>query len=186
MRWYVLIGGSIATGVLILAVVGGAFLAERSGGVQSMTQQGEAEVPDMRVQNVRLIEQQAEDGDVWEMLAHDAEFYDAKQLVIVHQMRARLLSQAAQPVQMVADKGQIDSATGNMTVRGNVQLQYLGGYTIETEVLSWHAAKRLLWTDAAVKINSALVHIAGIGLQGNVDQQRFVLQDDVHAAFQLR
>ena len=72
-----------------------------------------------------------------------------------------------------------------MTAQGNVQLQYLEGYTLETEVLSWHAAHRLLWTDAAVKINSALVHIAGIGLQGNVDQQRFVLQDDVHAAFQL-
>jgi lipopolysaccharide export system protein LptC len=43
-----------------------------------------------------------------------------------------------------------------------------------------------LWTEAAVKINSALVHIAGVGLQGNVDQQHFVLQDDVHAVFQLR
>jgi LPS export ABC transporter protein LptC len=186
MRWDGLVGGCIATGVLILAVVGGVFLTERTRGAQSMTQQSEAEVPDMRVQNVRLIEQQLEDRDGWEMLAHDAEFYDAKQLVIVHQMRAQLLSQAAQPVQIVADNGRIDSATGDMTVQGNVQLQYLGGYTIETEVLSWHAANRLLWTDAAVKINSALVHIAGMRLQGNVDQQRFVLQDDVHAAFQLR
>jgi len=186
MRWYGLVGGSIATGVLILAVVGGVFLAEKTRVAQSVTQQSETELPDIHVQNVRLIEQQAEDGDGWEMLAHDAEFYDAKQLVVVHQMRAQLLSQAAQPVQIVADNGQIDSATGNMTVQGNVQLQYLGGYTIETDVLSWHAANRLLWTDAAVKINSALVHIAGIGLQGNVDQQRFVLQDAVHAAFQLR
>jgi len=140
----------------------------------------------MRVQNVRLIEQQEEDGDGWELLAHDAEFYDAKQLVVVHQMRAQLLSQAAQPAQITADNGHIDSATGNMTVQGNVQLQYLEGYIIETDVLSWHAASRLLSTDAAVEINSALVHIAGVGLQGNVDQQRFVLQDNVHAAFQLR
>ena len=186
MRWYGLIGVSIATSVLILAVVGGTFLAERTRVARSVTQQSEAEPPDMRVQNVRLIEQQEEDGDGWELLAHDAEFYDAKQLVVVHQMRAQLLSQAAQPAQITADNGHIDSATGNMTVQGNVQLQYLEGYTIETDVLSWHAASRLLWTAAAVKINSALVHIAGIGLQGNVDQQRFVLQDGVHAAFQLR
>ncbi len=184
MRWYGLIGVSIAS-VLIL-VVGGAFLAERTRVARSVTQQSEAEPADMRVQNVRLIEQQEEGGDGWELLAHDAEFYDAKQLVVVHQMRAQLLSQAAQPAQVTADNGHIDSATGNMTVQGNVQLQYLEGYTIETDVLSWHAASRLLGTAAAVKINSASVHIAGIGLQGNVDQQRFVLQDDVHAAFQLR
>ena len=186
MRWYGLIGVSIATGVLILAVVGGTFLAERTRMARPVAQQSEAEPPDMRVQNVRLVEQQEEDGDGWELLAHDAEFYDAKQLVVVHQMRAQLLSQAARPAQITADNGRIDSATGNMTVQGNVQLQYLEGYTIETDVLSWHAASRLLGTDAAVKINSALVHIAGIGLQGNVDQQRFVLQDDVHAVFQLR
>jgi len=91
MRWYGLIGVSIATSVLILAVVGGTFLAERTRVARSVTQQSEAEPPDMRVQNVRLIEQQEEDGDGWELLAHDAEFYDAKQLVVVHQMRAQLL-----------------------------------------------------------------------------------------------
>jgi LPS export ABC transporter protein LptC len=140
----------------------------------------------MRVHNVRLIEQPEEGGDGWELLARDAEFYDAKHLVVVHQMRAQLLSQAAPVVQVVANNGHIDRVTGNMTLQGNVQLQYLGGYTIETDVLSWYAASRLLWTDAAVTINNAFVHIAGIGLHGDVDQQRFVLQDDVHAAFQLR
>jgi len=186
MKWYGGIGGSIATSVLILVLVGGVFLAERTRVAGYGTQPSEAEAPDMRVQNVHLIEQLEEGGAGWELLAHDAEFYDAKHLVMVHQMRAHLLSQTAPPVQVAADHGQIDSATGDMTAQGNVHLQYLEGYTLETEVLSWHAAHRLLWTDAAVKINGALVHIAGIGLQGNVDQQRFVLQDDVHAAFQLR
>jgi len=186
MRRYGLIGVSSAIGVLMLVVVGGVFLAERPRVAQSVAQQSAAESLDMRVQNVRLIEQPEAGRDGWELLAHDAEFYDAKQLVIVHQMRAQLFSHATLSIQVAAAQGHIDSATGNMTVQGNVQLQYLEGYTIETDVLSWHAASRLLWTDAAVKINSALVHIAGTGLQGHVDQQRFVLQDDVHAAFQLR
>jgi len=186
MKWYGLLGVSSITGVLLLVVIGGVFLAERTRVARSVTQQSEAEPPNMRVQNVRLFEQQEENRDGWELLAHDAEFYDAKQLVVIHQMRAQLFSQAAQSIQISADNGYIDSATGNMTVQGNVQLQYLEGYTIGTDVLSWHAASRLLWTDAVVQINSALVHIAGIGLQGNVDQQRFVLQDSVHAAFQLR
>src|SRR5215471_13593626 len=186
MKWYSLIGGSIATSDLLLVLVGEVFLVERARVARYEAQQNEAEPPDMRVQNVHLIEQLEEGGAGWELLAHGAEFYDFKHLVMIHQMRVHLLAQTAPPVQIEADHGQIDSATGDMTVQGNVQLQYLEDYTIETDVLSWHAAHRLLWTDAAVKINSALVHIAGIGLRGDVDQQRFVLQDEVHAAFQLR
>ena len=186
MRGYGLIGGSSAIGILMLVIVGGVFLAERPRVVQSVTPQSEAEPPDMRVQNVRLIEQPEEGRDGWELLAHNAEFYDAKHLVVVHQMRAQLLSQAARPIRVAADHGHIDSTTGNIIIQGNIQLQYLEGYTIETDVLSWHAASRRLWTDAAVTIHSASVHIAGRGLHGNVDEQRFVLQGEVHAAFQLR
>src|SRR2546421_3664884 len=164
MRWYGFIGVSTVIGAFILALIGGVFLAERTRVVQSVTPQSETEPPDMRVQNVRLIEQSEEGGNGWELLAHDAEFYDGKHLVIVHQVQAQLLSQACPSVRVVADNGNIDSATGDLTVQGNVHLQYLEGYTIETDVLSWHAANRLLWTDAAVKINSAVVHIAGLGL----------------------
>jgi LPS export ABC transporter protein LptC len=118
--------------------------------------------------------------------ASQAELYDAKQLVVVRQVQAQLLAQAEQPVRVAADHGRINNATGDVTVQGHVHLQYLDGYTIETEVLHWHAASRLLQTDAAVKIDSALVRIAGRGLQGQVEEQRFVIQDDVHATFQLR
>jgi LPS export ABC transporter protein LptC len=118
--------------------------------------------------------------------AHEAEFYDAKQKIIVHRLRAQLLSKESHPVRVIADSGQIDSATGNMTIHGNVQLQYLEGYTVETDVLYWHAASRVLQTDTAVQIRSTLIHIVGTGLLGNIEQQRFVLQDDVHAAFQVQ
>jgi LPS export ABC transporter protein LptC len=139
----------------------------------------------MRIQNLHLIEQ-AEAGDEWELLAHEAKFYDAKQRVMVQRLQAQLLSQEDHPVHVIADAGRIDSATGNMIIYGNVRLQYLEGYTVETDILHWHAANRVLQTDAAVEIHSALVHIVGTGLLGNIEQQRFVLQDDVHAAFQMR
>ena len=171
--------------LIILAVVGGFFLAGRTPIVKPVRQTSEAEQPDMRVQNLHLIEQ-SEAGDEWELSAHEAEFYDAKQRVVVYRLHAQLLSKEAHPVRVIADSGQIDSTTGNMTIQGNVQLHYLEGYTVETEILHWHAASRVLQTDAAVQIRSALVHIVGTGLLGNIEQQRFVLQDDVHAAFQVR
>jgi LPS export ABC transporter protein LptC len=171
--------------LIMLAIVGGFFLSGRTSVVKHVRQPSEIEQPDMRVQNLHLIEQ-AEAGDEWELSAREAEFYDAKQRIVVHWLQAQLLSKEAHPVHVIADSGQIDSTTGNMTIHGNVQLQYLEGYTVETDVLHWDAARRVLQTDAAVQIRSALVHIVGTGLLGNIEQQRFVLQDDVHAAFQVR
>jgi LPS export ABC transporter protein LptC len=170
---------------VMIAVVGGFFLSNRTHIIKHIRQPNETEQPDMRVQNMHLIEQ-AEGGDEWELSAHEAEFYDAKQKIIVHRLRAQLLSKESHPVRVIADSGQIDSATGNMTIHGNVQLQYLEGYTVETDVLHWHAASRVLQTDTAVQIRSTLIHIVGTGLLGNIEQQRFVLQDDVHAAFQVQ
>ena len=169
----------------VMLAVGGFFLSGRTPVVKHVRQPSEPEQPDMRVQNFHLTEQ-AEAGNEWELSAHEAEFYDAKQRIVVHRLQAQLLSREAHPIHVTADSGQIDSSTGNMTAQGNVQLQYLEGYTVETDVLHWHAASRVLQTDAVVQIRSALVHIVGTGLLGNIEQQRFTLQDDVHAAFQMR
>jgi LPS export ABC transporter protein LptC len=181
MRWYKAVG----IGLIMLTVAGGVFFLGRAPVVRDVSQPTEAEPPDMRVQNLHLTEQ-SEAGDEWELSAHEAEFYDAKHRVVVHRLQAQLLSKEARPVHVIADSGQIDSTTGDMTIQGNVQLQYLEGYTVETDVLHWHAASRVLQTDTAVRMRSALVHIVGTGLLGNIEQQRFVLQDDVHAAFQMR
>jgi LPS export ABC transporter protein LptC len=169
----------------MLAVVGGLFLSSKTPVVKQVRQPTETEQPNMRIQNLHLTEQ-AEAGNEWELLAREAEFYDAKQRVVVHQLQAQLLSKDAHPVHVIADSGQIDSSTGNMTIKGNVQLQYLEGYTVETDVLHWQAMARVLQTEAVVQIRSALVHIVGTGLLGNIEQQRFVLQDNVHATFQVR
>jgi LPS export ABC transporter protein LptC len=185
MRWQRVVGISIIPVVMLLAALGWILLSGRTQVSKPDGQQGEIEQPDMRVQNLHLIEQ-TEAGDAWELWGREAEFYDAKKLVVVHQLRAQLLSQEAQPIHVTADYGQIDSVTGNMTVQGHVQLQYLEGYTVETEVLHWQASGRVLQTDAVVQIHSALVRITGTGLLGHVEQQHFVLQDNVHAAFQMQ
>ena len=182
LRWYRAVGISL---IPVMLVVAGFFLSGRTPAVKQVRQPSETEQPNMRVQNLHLTEQ-AEAGNEWELLAREAEFYDAQQRIVVHQLQAQLLSKEAHPVHVIADSGQIDSSTGNITIKGNVQLQYLEGYTVETDVLHWQATTRVLQTDAVVQIRSALVHIVGTGLLGNIEQQRFVLQDNVHATFQVR
>lgn len=140
---------------------------------------------DMRIEDMHLIEQTVEGGG-WQLFARDASFYDRKQVVLLHHVRAQLQSDALQTIYIEAHSGQFNGATGNMSVQGGVQLQYLQEYTIETDVLYWQASSRVLQTDTAVKIVSAFVQIAGIGLDGNADQQNFVLRDAVHASFRLQ
>src|SRR5262245_33767296 len=130
MRWYKVVGISL----IMLAVVGGYLLAGRTPVVTHVRQPSEAEQPDMRVQNLHLIEQ-AEAGDEWELWAHEAEFYDAKQRVVVHRLQAQLLSKEDHPVHVIADSGQIESTKGNVTVQGHVRIQYLVGYIVEADVI---------------------------------------------------
>ena len=73
-----------------------------------------------------------------------------------------------------------------MTMQGHVRLWHQAGYTLTTEALSWEAASRTLHTDQPVSMQSATVSIRGMGLQGDMEQQRFVIHHDVRASFQFR
>src|SRR5262245_7015800 len=101
MRWSRVRGISMIPGALLLAVLGWMFLSGRTQVGKPDGPQGETEQPDMRVQNLHLIEQ-TEAGDAWELWAREAEFYDAKKIVVVHQLRAQLLSQADRPIHVIA------------------------------------------------------------------------------------
>jgi LPS export ABC transporter protein LptC len=85
-----------------------------------------------------------------------------------------------------ANQGQVSRTSGDMAVQGDVRLQHQAGYIIRTEALDWQADSRMLKTDEPVQIQGPAVRVTGTGLRSHVDQQRFNLQRDVHASFQLR
>ena len=97
----------------------------------------------------------------WKIRADDAEFYDAKHIAFVKNVQGQLLRHVTDPLHVTAAHGRVDSKTGDMMVEGQVQLEDVAGYTIETDILYWHAANRVLHTEAAVDIHDTSVHIAG-------------------------
>ncbi len=153
--------------------------------VKSPTTHGAATLPDMRAQKILLIEQ-AEATTAWKIRADDAELYDAKHVAFVKNVQGQLLRPVTDPLQVTAAHGRVDSKTGDMVVEGQVQLDHIAGYIIETDILYWRAESRVLSTDAAVDIHDTSVHIAGTGLYSDVDHASFVLHRDVRASFQLR
>lgn len=158
-------------------------LFKQSSTIQDMATNGVVEAADISIQDMYLIEQKGV-GDSWKLFAREASFYDTKQLVLMHNVRGQLVSND-QSIDVEADYGQFDNATGNISVHGRVQLKSQD-YTIETDVLHWHASSRVLQSDTSVRVASAFVQITGEGLHGHPDQQNFVVRNDVHASFQLQ
>lgn len=184
MRWSWRLIAWTASGATLVAV-SSLVLRSQTPLMTKPTQQSyEVQQADMRVQQVHLVEQ-AETGETWELVADEAEFYDAQHLIVVHRLHATLRTSQAHPLYIVAESGHIDHTTGNVMLRGGVRLTYLEAYTIVTEILYWQAATQSVQTPAAVTVESATVHMAGLGLLGQIAEQRFVLQDEVHATFRV-
>ena len=184
MRGLTILG--MITGGLLLVTLGGVWLGSRPPLPIDLLKAEKIAQPDMRVQDVHLWEQ-TEAGDTWEIVAQEAAWYDAQQLTRVQQIQAHaVLPNAAQALHVVADSGQIDHTTGNFILRGHVHLLYLDAYTVVTEILYWHAASHSVSTPVSVMVESASVQIAGVGFLGQTEEQRFVLQDEVHATFYRR
>lgn len=140
--------------------------------------------PGMWVQDVLIIEQAtAEQSKSWELFAKEISFYDTKRLALVKKLRAEFFPHEVEPWHLTAERGQINSSTGDMTVEGRVFLRPLWGYDLETTVLHWDAANRTLHTDGQVKISAETIEIVGTGFSGSVEQQRFTLQQQVRVSF---
>lgn len=183
MGWsWSLAGGLLGGGALL--VVGGLMLHAPAPLSEFVRPVSDVIPADMRVQQVRVVEQ-TETGQTWELVAEEAELYDAQHLIVVHRVQAHLQTHTAQPVHVVAAHGQIEHTTGNATLQGHVRVMYVETYTIVTDVLYWQAASQSLHTPAAVTVEGATMRIAGRGLLGQVAEQRFVLQDEVHATFHV-
>lgn len=143
-----------------------------------------ANPPGMWVQDVLVIEQAtAEQSKSWELFAKEIAFYDTKRLALVKKLRAEFFPHDVEPLHLTAERGQINSSNGDMTVEGRVLLRPLWGYTLETAILHWDAANRTLHTEAEVRISAETIEIVGTGFSGSVDQQRFALQQQVRVSF---
>jgi LPS export ABC transporter protein LptC len=148
--------------------------------------QANATLPGIQIQDMYLM---AQTGSVitWQVCAKQAAFSETAQRAVVQQVNATIFqTDAVNTWQITAERGLLDSASGDMSVEGHVRLQQHEGYTIETDEVHWHTANRLLSTDAPVTMRNTSVSISGTGFRSLVDQHRMTLQHDVRASFRLQ
>ena len=183
LRWY---------GLTVIILIGIVAMVVNSGGLAPPTPQkvnptssGDADAPQSRLMGAVLIEQ-AQASPAWEVHADEAALYETTQTAIAQGVRAEMFRDHKTLLRLKANQGQVSRASGDIAVQGDVRLQHQAGYTIRTEALDWQATSRTLKTDEPVQIQGPAVRITGTGLRSDVDQQRFSLQRDVRASFQLR
>ncbi len=185
MKWYFFVGALCVMAVVLTLESRLQFLflgrSEKSEYADPLLND---DTPGMWVQDVFVIEQAtAEQSKSWELFAKEIAFYDARRLALVKQLQAEFFPHNVETLHLTAERGQINSSTGDMTVEGRVLLRPIWGYDLETAVLHWDAANRTLRTDAEVRISAEAIDIVGTGFSGSVDQQRFALQRQVRVSF---
>ncbi len=181
MKWYWFVLLSLAMGGAVMYQLGG-----REGRVpKHRAAPSQAAPPRSQMQGIKLVEQ-AGPSTAWEILAEQAEFNDQANLAVARGVRAQLFQDDVALLSLEANRSIVRRDTGNITMQGQVRIQHQGGYTMMTKTLDWLAETRQLHTDEAVEVEGPSVYVTGKGLQSDVDQQRFHLEQNVHASFRLR
>ncbi|ETX07141.1 LPS export ABC transporter periplasmic protein LptC [Candidatus Entotheonella palauensis] len=185
MKWYWLVLSSFVVGGVALFGLGkrGAAVDPRQAEPKQTVSQPQS--PRSQMQGIKLIEQ-AGQSTAWEIFAEHAEFSEDANVAVARGVRAQLFQDDIALLSLEANRSIVQRDTGNITMQGRVRIIHENGYTMTTKTLNWHAEARQLHTDEAVELEGPSVHMTGMGLQSDVDQQRFHLEQHVHASFRLR
>jgi LPS export ABC transporter protein LptC len=185
MKWYGFVLVCLLIGGVVLYRIGERGDAIRMRQAVPSQSNSQPQSPHSQMQGIKLIEQ-ADQSTAWEILAAHAEFSEHANLVVVREVHAQLFQDHIALISVEADRSIVQRDTGNITMQGQVRVRHQDGYIMTTKTLDWLAKARQLHTDEAVELEGPSVYITGIGLQSDVDQQRFHLEHNVHASFRLR
>jgi len=185
MKWYWLVLSGLALGGIALLSMGKQWETTHTRQAGTSPSLSLPQNVGSQMQGIKLIEQ-ADQATAWEILAERAEFSENANLAVAHGVRARLFQDDTALFSLEASRSIVQRDTGNITMQGHVRIIHQDGYTMTTKALDWRAEARQLHTDETVELKGPSAHITGVGLQSDIDQQRFHLEHHVHASFRLR
>lgn len=183
-RYWLMLLGLVIGGTALLSLGKGDIATHHRqvGQSQAMSQ---PQRPRSQMQGIKLIEQ-ADQSTAWEIIADHAEFSEDANVAVAHGVHAQLFQDNTVVLSLEAERSTVQRDTGNITMQGHVRVIHRDGYTMSTKTLNWQAEARQLYTNEAVELEGQNIRVTGIGLQSDVDRQRFHLEQNIHASFQLR
>ena len=86
----------------------------------------------------------------WEMWANTAKIYRKKNLTELETIHIRYYPKNGKPLDITADKGEMETDSRNMLIRGNVLIKTSAGYTLHTDSLRFRPKDKRIDTDAKI------------------------------------
>ena len=141
------------------------------------------ELPDQEVTDFAITETDAGRLE-WKLYARDAATYSVRNLIVAHQVRIDFYDdKGTQSSELVANQGEINQRTRNMTARGNVVLQTTDGTRLSSQELRFlnKAQKIVVPDDQLVRVQRAGNVLTGYGFESDPNLTHFEFKRQVQA-----
>ncbi len=174
---------SAAIGLVVLATGAGCSQQRAAGPAASS-----GELPDQEVSDFAVAE--TNEGRVeWKLYARDAAIYNARNLIIAHQVRIDFFDeQGKKSSELVARQGEVNQRTRNMTARGNVVLQTTEGTRMSSQELQFlnREQKVVVPDHELVRVERAGDVLTGYGFESDPELTHFEFKRKVQATVRTK
>jgi LPS export ABC transporter protein LptC len=135
---------------------------------------------DLDVRHV-LYREVGDDNTKWEIRAEKASYIRKENQAFFDKVEIKLYLPDGRTFLMTGDKGQLNTATKDMEISGNVGIVAEGGERFETDSLQYSFAEKRMHTGAAVIMQTPRMQIGGVGMSLSLEHKSFTLLSKVRA-----
>ena len=135
---------------------------------------------DLEVKNI-LYREVGDDDLKWEIRAERASYMKKENQALFDKVELKLHLGNGRTYLMTGDKGQLNTATRDMKISGNVGIVSDSGERFETDYLQYSYAEKRLHTGAAVVMQTPRMQIRGVGMSLSLANKDMALLSKVRA-----
>ena len=163
--------------VFVAAVV--LMLIGRSRGPVAETREVVQSKADYRIKEVHL--QEEDKGARWQLDAEYGEIFEGQGRTVMKKITVKINARGRDWT-VTGDEGEMQQATKDVQLRGNVVVMSSDGLRMETERLNWTAAEKRAWTDQPVTLrqNRGVV-VRGQGFDSRFEEESAIVKGRVRA-----
>jgi LPS export ABC transporter protein LptC len=132
-----------------------------------------------RLKDIHYTHSDSDEKVTWLLDATEVTFSKDRRFMSFRHFRLQVQPQDRPRVELTGEKGDYDTETGELVLKGGLKGKTDNGYTIETESAVYNQKKGDLQTHDAVLISGPLFSIRGRGLSFDVNKETFKIHSDV-------
>lgn len=135
---------------------------------------------DMRISDFVFTEV-GQDDIQWEVKAKSAQYKKKQNLALFEQVRIKLTTKDGKVYTMTGDQGEMLTDKKDVEIKGNVIITADTGEKFTTDYLRYNDARKKIYTDAPVMMESKRIKIQGVGLSILMNKGELTVPSSVKA-----